>query len=403
MEKYTFVLAGDNAYTPYIETTIKSILYHHMNCKIYILNDDILQEWFIKMNTLAEPLHSKIIDVKLVDEHIEWESGVSHINKMGYARYFIPKYIKESKVLYVDSDIIINANLSHVFNFNLDNMYMAAVYDIHTLQFFGDLAEYNSGFLLINNDLWKSDKLHQILSETTESVLKAINNKSWERPFNGDQTIINIVCKERVLTLPLEYNYQIGMEKFALNEKWSNFTVIESPKVIHYVTEMKPWNSSRQFRLKEVWWDYNNLEVSDIVSVNYKTIPKIKNKVLKKCFTLTNSQDIEGIEYLAKSCPDCIFNIAAYSYFGSKAFKLQKYQNIRLYPNIFQYEIDNLIEDCDLYLNINHGGVVGDILDKVVGKGKKILSFTNTVFDCSKEIVFDIDYPEKMSEYILNL
>lgn len=37
MEKYTFVLAGDNAYTPYIETTIKSILYHHMNCKIYMM------------------------------------------------------------------------------------------------------------------------------------------------------------------------------------------------------------------------------------------------------------------------------------------------------------------------------------------------------------------------------
>lgn len=297
--------------------------------------------------------------------------------------------------MYVDSDIIINENLSKLFSYKLENMYIAAVHDIHTLQIYGEYAEYNSGFLLINNDLWKSDNLCQILSETTDGILKAINENNWHRPFNGDQTVINIVCKDRVLPLPMEYNYQIGMEKFALNEKWSNFTVIESPKVIHYVTEMKPWNSSRQFRLKEVLWDYNNLEISDLVTANYKMLPKLENKVLKKCFTLTDSQYIEGIEYLAKSCPDCIFTIAAYSYFGSRALRLQEYQNIRLYPTIFPYEVDSLLDECDLYLNINPGGIVGNILDKVVGKGKKILSFTNTVFDCSKEIVFDINYPEK--------
>lgn len=66
----TFVLAGDNNYTPYIETTLKSILYHHSNCKIYVLNENILPEWFRKVNKLAEPLKSKIIDIKIVDEVI---------------------------------------------------------------------------------------------------------------------------------------------------------------------------------------------------------------------------------------------------------------------------------------------------------------------------------------------
>lgn len=46
-----------------------------------------MQEWFIKMNTLAEPLHSKIIDIKLVDEHIGWDAVHEHINSMAYARY----------------------------------------------------------------------------------------------------------------------------------------------------------------------------------------------------------------------------------------------------------------------------------------------------------------------------
>ena len=46
MNQATFVLAGDYGYIRYIETTLKSICYHHENCKIYIINRDIPQEWF---------------------------------------------------------------------------------------------------------------------------------------------------------------------------------------------------------------------------------------------------------------------------------------------------------------------------------------------------------------------
>ena len=49
MEKLTFVLAGDYGYIRYIEATLKSICYHHDNCKVYILNQDIPQEWFISV------------------------------------------------------------------------------------------------------------------------------------------------------------------------------------------------------------------------------------------------------------------------------------------------------------------------------------------------------------------
>ena len=47
MNKATFVLAADYGYIRYLEATLKSICYHHENCKIYIMNRDIPQEWFI--------------------------------------------------------------------------------------------------------------------------------------------------------------------------------------------------------------------------------------------------------------------------------------------------------------------------------------------------------------------
>lgn len=65
MEKLTFVLAGDYGYIRYIEATLKSICYHHDNCKVYILNQDIPQEWFISVREKMSQKQSELVDVKL--------------------------------------------------------------------------------------------------------------------------------------------------------------------------------------------------------------------------------------------------------------------------------------------------------------------------------------------------
>lgn len=57
----TIVLAGDRNYTTQLETTIKSILYHNRDVKIYILNQDIMPDWFRKPRKIARMLGSDII------------------------------------------------------------------------------------------------------------------------------------------------------------------------------------------------------------------------------------------------------------------------------------------------------------------------------------------------------
>ena len=97
----TIVLAGDRNYTTQLETTIKSILYHNRDVKIYILNQDIMPDWFRKPRKIARMLGSEIIDVKLPEQAVfqGWETR-EYISPMTYARYFIPDYISEDKVLY---------------------------------------------------------------------------------------------------------------------------------------------------------------------------------------------------------------------------------------------------------------------------------------------------------------
>ena len=56
MVQMNFVLSGDYDYINQIETTVKSIIYHHHRAKIYIINKDIPQEWFLTLIIILEKL-----------------------------------------------------------------------------------------------------------------------------------------------------------------------------------------------------------------------------------------------------------------------------------------------------------------------------------------------------------
>ena len=107
---YPIVLAGDYGYIRQIETTLKSICANMSPVKVYVFNKDIPKEWFKAIRYKLRQLDSEILDVKLLDVGLreEWTAGFSHINYMAFARYFIPSFVPESKVLYLDSDIIIS-------------------------------------------------------------------------------------------------------------------------------------------------------------------------------------------------------------------------------------------------------------------------------------------------------
>ena len=70
MNKATFVLAADYGYLRYLEATLKSVCYHHDNCKVYIMNRDIPQEWFIGIRKRLKCRNSELVDIKLTGDAI---------------------------------------------------------------------------------------------------------------------------------------------------------------------------------------------------------------------------------------------------------------------------------------------------------------------------------------------
>ncbi|HHG7972241.1 TPA: SP_1767 family glycosyltransferase [Streptococcus pneumoniae] len=380
----TIVLAGDRNYTRQLETTIKSILYHNRDVKIYILNQDIMPDWFRKPRKIASMLGSEIIDVKLPEQTVfqDWEKQ-DHISSITYARYFIPEYVPEDKVLYLDSDLIVNTSLEKLFSIDLENRLLAAVKDTDGITF-------NTGVLLINNEKWRQEKLKERLIEQSVVTIKEVKEGRFEN-FNGDQTIFNQVLQDDWLELGRAYNLQVGHDIVALYNNWQEHLAFnDKPVVIHFTTYRKPWTTLTANRYRDLWWDFHDLEWNQILQHHLGEF-ELTSSLDKEfsCLTLTNSQDLEGIEELVKTLPDVVFHIAAWTDMGDKLKRLAVYDNVRLHPQIVPPVLDKLKESINLYLDINYGSADENFLKSLKEQEKTLLAFQSTQHGNLGQIVFE--------------
>lgn len=377
----TIVLAGDRNYIRQLETTIKSILYHNRDVKIYILNQDIMPDWFRKPRKIARMLGSEIIDVKLPEQTVfqDWEKQ-DHISSITYARYFIADYIQEDKVLYLDSDLIVNTSLEKLFSICLEEKSLAAVKDTDGITF-------NTGVLLINNKKWRQEKLKERLIEQSIVTMKEVEEGRFEH-FNGDQTIFYQVLQDDWLELGRAYNLQVGHDIVALYNNWQEHLAFnDKPVVIHFTTYRKPWTTLTANRYRDLWWEFHDLEWSQILQHHmgeFELISPLDKEF--SCLTLTNSQDLEGIEELVTALPEVVFHIAAWTDMGDKLKKLAVYNNVRLHPQIVPPVLDKLKKSTNLYLDINHGSADIKHLEYLVQRLPDWHFHLAAPCDCSEEL-----------------
>ncbi|MFZ7333629.1 glycosyltransferase [Streptococcus pluranimalium] len=346
-------------------------MFHNSYLKVYIFNEDIPKEWFTHYKLLLNQIGSDLVDVKLLDVPLntDWYAGFSHITYMAFARYFIPQFVTEDKVLYLDSDIIITDQLEDLFSINIKDYYLAAVRAT-----FGYGIGFNSGMMLINNKRWKSEDITSKLIQTTEQEKHNIKE--------GDQTILNIVLGHEALLLDDTYNFQIGFDKGAFAYRHKHLFEISLdplPKVLHYISGDKPWNTYSSGRLREVWWFYHLLDWTTILK-RWDSIQTILSKkhYKGKLLVITNTHLLQNIEYLIKQLPDYEFHITAFTDISNNLKQLSSHENVFVYPNIIGYVLQDMIKNCDVYLDINHGTKLDELLEYVIVNRKPVVSFNNT-------------------------
>ncbi|MFY8024841.1 MAG: glycosyltransferase family 8 protein [Sediminibacterium sp.] len=186
----------------------------------------------------------------LVPSHVDLPLDRTSYPLNIYMRFFIPYFMDESveKVLYLDVDMIFQADVSALFEFDLSHHVVAAVQDSRIKTFnnsWGGIKNYkklgldgntmyfNSGLMLMNLKLWRSLGI-------TEKLVKCMNENINYANY-PDQYGLNVILVNQWLVL---------------DKKWNHFADLVSasdPYVIHFVQRKpiyKSFNGVQQFRDK---------------------------------------------------------------------------------------------------------------------------------------------------------
>lgn len=261
MININILLSSDDNYALLTGVLIQSLLIHNssefQDISIYILDGGIANVNKSKIDSVCQKFNN--INLYFIEyDNIEDMVGIDMkvtVPFTAYARLFaeslLPKDIE--KILYLDVDGVVNGSLKEVYETNIDDYYIAAVEDMgpnyinHFLNLPDETAHYNSGFLLINLKKWREDNLEK---EFIDCIIK-FNGEV----YHNDQGVINIVCRDKILKLPPEYNIHApffgegfdkilkfyGVSQYYTKEITEN--AIKNPIFIHFVQFVygRPW------------------------------------------------------------------------------------------------------------------------------------------------------------------
>lgn len=200
------VLACDDNYAKYAAVTIASIMANSLKnntYKIYILTEK-LEENNIRL--LNEQISKKtnfsldLINVSGIDFSQFYIVPDSYINISTYYRFFIADLLPQyDKLVYLDCDLVVNADIANLYNQDLGNYILGAVKDtVLNGDLSESLKEYYNEILKLSIENWDYFNAGVILFNT--KIMREINfssilvNKLKEikEPFYQDQDILNV-------------------------------------------------------------------------------------------------------------------------------------------------------------------------------------------------------------------
>ena len=163
-----------------------------------------------------------------------------------YQRINLPATIpgSVSRVLYLDSDILVLGNLKELWDRSLEGQPVGAVENFSptACRDIGvDRQSYfNSGVLLMDLAIWRQEALHRTVTEYARDHADSLQFV--------DQCSLNAVLQGRWVRLPAKWNQQADVYSvMARHADGCSYTVDElyeafvAPGIVHFIGKKKPW------------------------------------------------------------------------------------------------------------------------------------------------------------------
>ena len=169
-------------------------------------------------------------------------------SKAVYCRYYIGDMFPNLKrCIYLDTDLLVFRDLTEAFRMDLGDNVAAAVLDFGTrvkpvnpalkrrLALRDERKYFNSGFMIMELDVWRREQLSDKLAETSIQRYDQMHH---------DQDVLNVVLEDRI---------------FSSDESWNtSHWEMPSPltnRIVHLMGTVKPWHASYKIKYREAYFD----------------------------------------------------------------------------------------------------------------------------------------------------
>jgi lipopolysaccharide biosynthesis glycosyltransferase len=182
-----------------------------------------------------------------------------HISKEAYFRVFAFDYLPNcvDRVLYIDSDVIVNKSLKDFYNQNLEDIFLVACEDTkmshQTVDVYENLSMnlrdpyFNSGLILFNIAKMKQ-------TDGLKSSLYAYIARNCEHFLFHDQDILNGYFYHKPIKIisSKAYNCMIPSILSKKERIWAEKNAV----ILHFADRWKPWNYDYAGYFDDVFWEY---------------------------------------------------------------------------------------------------------------------------------------------------
>jgi len=257
------LFSTDDKYAPILGVAICSLIEHNLSAeqlRFFIVDNCISEENRAKLEKVVEPYSHIEIQFISFDNYqkqlaldLPWPISMS-----AYARLFASEMIPGDvdRLLYLDCDMVVNQDLSDLWQYDLGEYYLGAIQDLvfptikTAIGLSSEDAYFNSGLLLVDLKKWRE-------MDISGSCLDFIKQKKG-RVIHHDQGVLNRIFANKWKRLPIRFNvmtihYTMSLDK--VKKYFNDYSTFYSeqeialakqyPSILHFTPSFTthPWET----------------------------------------------------------------------------------------------------------------------------------------------------------------
>lgn len=264
---------------------------------IYLISVNISEENITHIHNIVVKYKRKLIIIpfKELCPNLRLSNVGRHIETV-YAKLFFGNIANVDKIIYLDSDIIINGSLKEMWDIDLNDNYFGLLKTV-TKDYCEKLGLnisdpfYNDGVAIVNSKKLRQDNVQ-------ENFLKFIDSFNGNPPVLSEGTI-NVVCRGKIMSIHPKFNFG---SSFLMHSN-KNLNIISSevlyypagiidearsnPIVIHYLAGWfkRPWEVECTHPFKDKYLEFKKKTIWNDEKLKDKKLP-FKLFILKHIYYL---------------------------------------------------------------------------------------------------------------------